>query len=85
MATDARDVLPVLARPANAGDDVLVTLEAGALGDIVVSLRNVDFVRKSLRGECERMEEAVECLSAVLANQAGRRMAVIADRDLPVA
>lgn len=85
MTGDAFHVGFVFPCRPDARDNVLVTLQAGRLGNVEVPPGNLDLIWKMPGRKSERMKKAVDRLRSVLWNQAGRSVTVITNGNLTVA
>ena len=60
--------------------DACVTFAAGIVGNLAISLRDLNRIGIIASGKIERMPKTVQRLRGIFADKIVRRMAIIADR-----
>jgi hypothetical protein len=81
MATNARQRFTRRRRSIHRLDDGLMAFPAGAFRDFPMVRLDAQRIGKSAGGKSERMPESIRSFGGVLGNDAGRRVAVVANRD----
>src|ERR1044072_2166083 len=77
VALQARCASPTM-RAVDCRNDVLMTVAASCFRSFSFPFPDLNRVRESPRGKCQRVKKAVGCLGCIFADQIGRSVTVIA-------
>lgn len=85
VAFDTRNLAPRMPGSVDAARQICVALQAGSIGNPVVSVRDLNPVGEALGCERPRMEEAVQRFRRILGKESCGGVAVVTDGPFPVA